>query len=344
MEDPPTPSEALKFSFELRRTEKYFAAQKILERALEQAVLAEASQSEATLLGIADELGQLVEDYRPEKRVFSADYFLVLGSLADLHLLQGHTLEALSFSEAALKSYAGDTGFNQEFLVNVVFHALLGSCLRVMYSLLGQKKLGLMARTVKLLNRLDEWLDGQNCRVSERVLLAVGYFNLLQFSWFGDEGRQAKATVLLDQVHALEAKIVLAYYNDPDAAKAAAYELVAQNPSSSMNWTWLGILETDPNRAFNALKQALALDAKNYVAWTSLSAIQANENLFEESAKSWVVSHKFNHTNPALWLMSSFFNKILRQMELATEHFKLAIDIDPTLVFVQLREEFEALG
>lgn len=340
-----SPNRALKYSFELRRSEKYFAAQKVLERALENTPPSEEPSRESPLLGIVSELGQLVEEYQPEKKAYSATFFYVLGSLADLHLLQGHTLETLGYAEAAIKVYPEDSQLSREFHLNVVFHALFGSGLRVMYGLLGEKKLGLMARSVKLLERLTAWLDLQGLEgVTERVLLSVGYFQLLLYSWFGDDDKLAKATELLGQVQALEAKIVLAIYTDPDRASATALELVASNPSSSMTWTWLGILETDSRRAFNAFKQALSLDPKNYVAWTSLAVAEATDDMFEEAAKSWVVSHKFNHSNPSLWLLSSFLNKGLRQQPTAIEHFRLAIDLDPTLVFVQLKEEFEALG
>jgi tetratricopeptide (TPR) repeat protein len=337
-----TPNRALQYSFELRRSEKYFAAQKVLERALETAEECTGAPRESPLLALIGELGALTEDYQSVKKAYSVDFYYILGSLADLHLLQGHTLDSLAFAEAAVKTLSDGSALSRKFEVSVVYHAVFVSGLRIMYSLLGEKKLGLMARSLKVLDKLAEWVDEAEER-SERELLGVGYYHLLNYSWFGDDDRLSKAAGLLGQVQALEVRIVLTYYTQPDRALSAAYELVADNPSSSMNWTWLGILEQDSQRAYNAFRQAIALDPKNYVAWTSLSVAQVNDDKFVEAAKSWVVSHKFNHSNPALWLLSSFLNKLLQQST-AVEHFKLAVNLDPTFVFVQLKEEFEALG
>lgn len=313
--------------------QKYFSAQQTLERCLSSVKLPQGSCREDNFSVKIKEIISSHEDYKAPPSLWNQDFFLVYSFLGDITLILKKPVEAVGYLLAAYQNYGKTSELEEKILANVVFAGLLESFMSIMTRFLYEKQYKL---TFDWKNHID-WLIGvikgsEEYRLTtEKLELMIGNYYFMLFSWYGKTEDFEVCERHLQGIGNLEVQFILAYYRDRGKAKKLIKELVMENPGISLFWAWLSLTENDYKRKINAVSKAISLDKSNWNAWVSLGIIQAGHGDVISASKTWKTAHYFNHFEPRLWLLSSFFYKEAKQYDKALQSFKLACDLEPSM-------------
>lgn len=318
---------------QLRSEAKHFSAQRVLQTAIENLTLSDRSPLVDEFTSKLNEAKSSIQEFKSITTHCKEGLFWVYCSLGDISLYEGQVVEAFQYLLAAYSNYPKDSDLNKSLLVNVVYSGVLECLLRLLYEELYRKQLSLMKFWTETIQWVISWIKHSEEYLfkDDKISLSIGNFYFTQFTWYGNSRDLSEAKDHLQSVRNQEAQVVVSYYEDKETAKLNLKELIKKQPNVSILWTWLGIMEEDFTRQYNAITRALELDKKNWVAWVALGLLQASQGDFEASAKTWKLAQSINYLDSKLWLLSAFLAHEAKNLARSKESLKMACDLEPSL-------------
>lgn len=315
-----------------RASHKYFSAQQTLERFLQGLDSGLPVVSEDFAVKLLEILGSH-SDIKKTTPIYHPDAFVAYSLLGDISLILKEPLDALVCFVTAVQNYSDLSEIKRKVNANLVFSGLIQCFLSILMQFLYAKDYKNMmtwkAHTSWLISQIKSSAD--YIFASEKLEMMIGNYYFILFSWYGHNEDFELCESHLSKISNPETRFILSYYRNKAEARLLAKELVMNNPSVSLYWTWLSFVEENYLRKCNAINRALHLDKKNWVAWVALGIIQASNGDFIKAANTWKIAHHVNHLEPKLWLLSAFLYKEAKMEEKSIESFKMAGDLDPSI-------------
>lgn len=328
----PTAAAYLQLASIYKHHSKFFSAQVTLQEALDTLKAPTSPVVLTDLVALLDQMPAVLGDeYLPIAKPSSEGLFLVASLLAELHLLQGHSIEALKVVVFAVKCYAASE-LNTSALWQVAVCVLLEAWLKVAYIFLYRKKFEKALQCYNYLQQLEQWVESQQVQGNERLSCVLSTIHLSRFLVLKEQTALERAGLYLASVHTGEALLCYLHLTKNSRASEVIRELVQTYSEDVRYWVWLGLIEH--NGA--AIRKALSLEPRNWYCWAAFAYLQYEAGALEECCYSLQIAHKLDYKDYRLSLLRSLLERDLGRTEKAAELTSFAADLEPALALSQV--------
>jgi len=328
----PTAAAFLQLASIYKHHSKFFSAQVTLQEALDTLKVPASPIILTDLVALLDSMPAILGDeYLPVTKTPAEGLFLVASLLAELHLLQGHSVDALKVVTFAVKCYAA-SDLNEKTLWQVAICVLLEAWLKVTYIFLYRKKFEKALQCYSHLQQLEQWVESQQVHSSERLNSVLGTIHLSRFLVLKDQTALERAGLHLASVHTGEALLCYLHLTKSSRASEVVRELVQTYSEDVRYWVWLGLIEH--NGA--AIRKALSLEPRNWYCWAAFAYLQYRAGALEECCYSLQIAYKLDYKDYRLSLLRSLLERDLGHSEKSAELTSFAADLEPALALSQV--------
>lgn len=328
----PTADTYLQLASIYKRHSKFFSAQVTLQEALD---TLKTAPSPVVLIDLVEMLvpmpAILGDEYVAIAKIPSAGLFLVASLLAELHLLQGHSIEALNSSIFAVKCYAA-SDLNEKILWQVTVCVLLEAWLKVAYIFTYRKKFEKALQCYSYLQQLEQWVVSKQVHSNERLNSVLGTIQLSRYLVLKDNTALEQAGAHLASASAGEALLCYLHLAKDSRASAVIRQLVQTYSDDVRYWVWLGLIERDGA----AVRKALSLEPRNWYCWAAFAYLQYQAGALEECCYSLQIAHKLDYKDYRLSLLRSLLERDLSHTDKSAELISFAADLEPAIAFSQV--------
>lgn len=328
----PTSSLYLQLANLYKQHSKFFSAQVTLQEAFDTLKPSVSPVLQSDLLSMLEEMPVILGDeYLPITKPPSNEFFIISSLLSELHLLQGHVVDALKQVMYAVKCYGGSE-VGEKVFWRVTVCVLLEVWLKFVYVFLYRKKFEKAVQCYGHLERLGQWLQTQPFQPSERLHSLLGTVHLSRHFVLKDPTALDQAGHYFSSVTSGESLLCYLYLRQDTRASQVIRDLLESYSTEAKYWIWLGLIEK--NGA--AVRQALSLDPRNWYCWAALAYLQYHSGAYEEACYSLQIAYKLDYKDYRLPLLRSLLARDLGQIDQCAELVAFAADLEPPLGLYQV--------